>query len=177
MSLIENYINNYKESNPLKMFNNISYRSTVDMVSAADVDSIKEPTVITVSSWKNVFLFTPVFLLVAFYTYRSISKSVINVLPLIIALIIAIILIRQAIFKKNGSDIELFADKDKLVIKKQTFQWENIVSTYIMTDNAGRTPDNFLLLELKDGDIIKISISQVGVNRKQLAAIVEHFKI
>ncbi|MBB6108644.1 hypothetical protein SAMN05421821_102121 [Mucilaginibacter lappiensis] len=176
MAAIENYINNYKKSNPLKMFNNVSYKSTKDMVAAADVDRVKEPTVITVSYWNYVFLFSPVFLLAVFYSCRSASKSIINILPLVIVLVIAIILIRQAIVKKNNSETEVYADKDKLVIKKQTFQWKDVANAYIMTDNAGRTPDKFLLLELNNGEINKISISQIGISGKQLAAIVEYYK-
>lgn len=176
MGSIENYISNYKEGSPLKMFNNVSYKSTRDMVSAADGGNVKEPTVITVSYWNNVFLFSPVFLLAAFYTSHSISKSMLNIIPLIIVLVIAIVLIRQALVKKTNNDVEFYADNDNLIIKKQTFQWKDLTNAYIMTDNAGRTPDKFLLLELNGGDIIKISINQISVSGKRIAAIIEHYK-
>jgi hypothetical protein len=55
MSYIENYINNNKKWDQLKIFNNVSYKSTMDVVSSADVTCVKEPTVIKKKYWRTCF--------------------------------------------------------------------------------------------------------------------------
>jgi hypothetical protein len=176
MAVIENYISNYIEHNPLKMFNNVSYKSTKDIASTGDINSVKEPTIITESNWSNVYLLIPFFLFAAFYSYRNVSKSILNIWPVVLVAVIAMVLIRQAMVKKGTGEVAVYADNDKLVIKKQTFEWKDITNAYIMTDNAGRTPDKFLLLELNGTTINKIYINQLGVSSQKLAAIIQHYK-
>jgi hypothetical protein len=88
-----------------------------------------------------------------------------NILPLIIVLIIAIVLIRQALMKKNGNNGEIYADHDILVKRYQTFQWKDIVKAYLIKDNEGRTADKFLLLDLNGGNIRASVIRLIDFSR------------
>lgn len=176
MSAIEDYINNYKEKSGLKNFNNVSYASTSQVVSKAQVSNVTEPTTINKSYWSNVFLLIPVLLLVGFYSYKSFSKSALTIVPFLIVLIIMALFVRKALQKQGSPDMEVYADREKLIIEKQTFEWANIVNAYIMTDNTGKTTGRFLLLETKNQGIVSIYINKLSADRKQLAAIIEHYK-
>ena len=174
MTPIENFIND-KRSAPLSFLNPISVKETKDWVSLSYLKRITEPTIIVEPYWNNLLLFTPLFIGGIVYTFYTYSKSVWNILPLVIALVLGAILIRMAIRDKKSPKIIAFADKEILTIKNRTYKWKDVVNAYIMTEHSKKLYIS-LLLEAKIGEIDEIPLNQLGISRKKMATIVEYYR-
>jgi hypothetical protein len=175
MTLIENYVDQKRKSNPFGFTEDFRYKNTTDIALADDKAGVADPTIIRTPYWNNLLMFSPVVVVGVIVTYQTIPKHT-WLWPLLFTIFITVVLLITTIRSKQNPEITLTADHQKLVIKNSTYLWAEIMNTYIMTQYDAKKNNKWLVIQKSDGSFNDVSIQFVGISDRKLAAIVEYYK-
>jgi hypothetical protein len=178
-------INNLNKFSPLKLFSALTIEKTKELVGAKHIKEDLEEKCFTPDFLTKyvILIFSVLLLLKAIKDtfFESNVDTALIVLTYFLSVILIYSAIKQFFFNKSLK-YEIIIDRTKIKIKNQTFLWEDIYETAILTKGGWKNKTEYFIIAMKDMNTYeKFELSNFkGFNSlnfsARLSKYIEHFK-